>query len=270
MFVDRVLYGGPDEQRLALGRPRRRDRRRGARFGLRSSACCRCGSSRWSASAVERGGLVAMAGWTPATSIGGGRWPLAVFGVGLRPDGDAALHGRRRGGRASGLRDGLGHRDRGPDDRHGRRARRPDRVRLDHDRPALRPGLRDARRVPGVHPRDARGPAAPRRRSSSRRWSAGRRRGGPDHGRAVPRRGACVRPWRSLPALALGGAPDAYAGGRVRPRRARRGSDVPDRQRDGDATRDRRRRSRTEALASTRSTGPSTRHRGRRTRACAS
>ena len=35
VFVDRVLYGGPDEQRLALGLTGGGDRGRGARVGLR-------------------------------------------------------------------------------------------------------------------------------------------------------------------------------------------------------------------------------------------
>ena len=72
---------------------------------------------------------------------------------------------------------------------HGRRPRDPHGVRLDDHRPALRPGLRDAGRVPRVHPRGAPRPAAPRpaRRRGAR--GVGRGRGGPDHGRRVPRGG---------------------------------------------------------------------------------
>ena len=44
VYVDRVLYGGPDEQRLALGRARGGDGRRRARIGVPRARCCGCGS----------------------------------------------------------------------------------------------------------------------------------------------------------------------------------------------------------------------------------
>ena len=67
------------------------------------------------------------------------------FGLSVTPRSTAAVEAAGPGG----LRGGLVGRDRRPDARHGGRAGRPDRIRLDHDRPAVRAGLRDARRLPG-------------------------------------------------------------------------------------------------------------------------
>ena len=100
VFVDRVLYGGPDEQRLALGRARRRD---GA-----SVRWCRASSSACSSLRLvdarrawprRSSALVAMAGWTPATSVAEVALALAVVRARLRADRHAALHGRGRGAR---------------------------------------------------------------------------------------------------------------------------------------------------------------------------
>jgi MFS family permease len=82
VFVDRVLYGGPDEQRVALGALAGAT----AVGALVSGFAVRVLSLRL----VTLGGLVAsvaalwwMAGWTPATSVEEAAVALAVFGVGF-------------------------------------------------------------------------------------------------------------------------------------------------------------------------------------------
>ena len=155
VFVDRVLYGGPDEQRLALGSLA------GAMAvgALASGFIVRVVSLRLvtllglAASVVA---LVVMSRWTTDTPIGAASIALAVFGLGfgatVTPRSTAAVAAvSSRAVRHGGL---DGHR--GPDGRHGRRPRDPHRVRLDHHRPPLRPGLRDARRVQALHPREPR------------------------------------------------------------------------------------------------------------------
>ena len=82
VFVDRVLYGGPDDQRLALGALA------GATaFGaLVSGFAVRVVSLRIVTIvglAASVAGLVLMAGWTPATSIAGAATSLALFGAGF-------------------------------------------------------------------------------------------------------------------------------------------------------------------------------------------
>jgi MFS family permease len=82
VFVDRVLYGGPDEQRVALG----------------ALAAATAGGALVSGVALRHlglrpvtviglaasvAGLVIMAGWTPATSIAAAAGALAVFGAGF-------------------------------------------------------------------------------------------------------------------------------------------------------------------------------------------
>ena len=121
VFVDRVLYGGPPEQQVVLGAlaaatavgalvsgfvVRRLSLRLVTLVGLAASAVA----------------LVAMAGWTPTTSIARRRRWLSPVRSGLRADGDAALDRRRRVGRPGGVRDGLGDGHGRPDDRDGRRA----------------------------------------------------------------------------------------------------------------------------------------------------
>ena len=82
MFVDRVLYGGPDEQRLALGALA------GATaVGALASGfivrVVRCGWSRSSGLVASVVALVAMSGWTTETPVGVAAVALAVFGLGF-------------------------------------------------------------------------------------------------------------------------------------------------------------------------------------------
>ena len=82
VFVDRVLYGGPSEQQVALGALAAAT----AVAALVSGFAVRVFSLRLvtvaglSASVV---GLVLMAGWTPETSIGGAAAALGLFGAGF-------------------------------------------------------------------------------------------------------------------------------------------------------------------------------------------
>lgn len=82
VFVDRVLYGGPDDQRLALGALGAAT----AVGALVSGFAVRVLSLRI-VTLVGLGasvaGLVAMAGWTPATSIESSSAALGVFGAGF-------------------------------------------------------------------------------------------------------------------------------------------------------------------------------------------
>ena len=130
-----------------------------------------------------------MAGWTPDTTVEQAALALAVFGAGfgltVTPRSTAAVEAVARDqfgvasstvtvARMVGMAVGLAILT-----AYGSTT---------IDQP-LRPGLRDARRLPGVHPRVAPGPAAPRRAGRRGARGVGRRRGGPDHGRRVPRRG---------------------------------------------------------------------------------
>ena len=110
-------------------------------------------------------------------SIGTVALVLGAFGLGfgltVTPRSTAAVEsaGRRL------VRDGLRDRDGRPDDRDGDRRRGPHGLRLDDDRPPLRPALlgRQPRRLEGRDPGRAPRPAAARRRSSStpsRTWAA--------------------------------------------------------------------------------------------------
>jgi MFS family permease len=82
VFVDRVLYGGPDEQRLALGALAAAT----AIGALLSGFAVRVASFRLvtliglGASVVA---LVAMSRWTPATAIQDAAWSLGLFGLGF-------------------------------------------------------------------------------------------------------------------------------------------------------------------------------------------
>jgi MFS family permease len=82
VFVDRVLYGGPDEQQLALGALAGAT----AVGALVSGFAVRVFTFRivtlvgLGASVI---GLLAMARWTPATSIGEAAAELAIFGLGF-------------------------------------------------------------------------------------------------------------------------------------------------------------------------------------------
>jgi MFS family permease len=82
VFVDRVLYGGPDEQRLALGALAAAT----AVGALGSGFLVRLLSLRV-VTLVGLGasvaGLVMMAGWTPDTAIGSAALSLALFGAGF-------------------------------------------------------------------------------------------------------------------------------------------------------------------------------------------
>lgn len=82
VFVDRVLYGGPDEQRLALGALGAAT----AAGALASGFLVRVLSLRIVTLAGLGGSAVAlavMAGWTPATSIDAAAAALALFGAGF-------------------------------------------------------------------------------------------------------------------------------------------------------------------------------------------
>lgn len=82
VFVDRVLYGGPDQQRLALGALASAT----AAGALVSGFLVRVASYRLitlSGLALSVAGLGAMAGWTASTSIETVALALAVFGLGF-------------------------------------------------------------------------------------------------------------------------------------------------------------------------------------------
>src|SRR4029079_15990840 len=82
VFVDRVLYGGPDEQRLALGTLAAAT----AVGALVSGFAVRFASYRvvtLGGLALSVGGLAAMAGWTPATGIRDFAIALGAFGLGF-------------------------------------------------------------------------------------------------------------------------------------------------------------------------------------------
>jgi predicted GNAT family acetyltransferase len=106
VFVDRVLYGGPDQQRIALG----------ALAGATALGALASGFAvrRFSLRVVTLAGLLLgglalwqMAGWSPATPIGGVAVGLAGFGLGfgltVTPRSTAAVEavGRRFFGMAS-------------------------------------------------------------------------------------------------------------------------------------------------------------------------
>ena len=82
VFVDRVLYGGPDDQRLALGALAAAT----AVGALASGFAVRIASYRV-VTVVGLGlsimALVVMSGWTPATTIGEAATALGVFGLGF-------------------------------------------------------------------------------------------------------------------------------------------------------------------------------------------
>jgi MFS family permease len=82
VFVDRVLYGGPDEQRLALGALAAATAIGAlvSGFAVRHLSLQVVTLAGLAASIV---GLVQMAGWTPATTIDGAALSLALFGVGF-------------------------------------------------------------------------------------------------------------------------------------------------------------------------------------------
>lgn len=82
VFVDRVLYGGPDEQRLALGSLAAAT----AVGALVSGFAVRFASYRvvtLAGLALSIGGLGAMAGWTPATGVRDVAIALGAFGLGF-------------------------------------------------------------------------------------------------------------------------------------------------------------------------------------------
>ena len=235
VFVDRVLYGGPDEQRLALGALA------GATaVGALVSAGWSAGSGRGSSRSVGIGLRRRRAAVDGDVDRGdadrhrrGGAGDLRPR---LRPDGDAALERGHRVGGAGGLRPGVVDRDRRADARHGGRPRHPDRLRVDDDRSPVGAGLRHARGVPGSsRPSCATGRARSAGGRSAR--GLGVARGGVDHGRPVPRGGG--RDDRGDPAVARPGRPvgaatdptargRGYAHARWHRRRPRPLSDPPD------------------------------------------
>jgi MFS family permease len=106
VFVDRVLYGGPDQQRLALGALAGAT----AVGALGSGFAVRVLSLRavtLIGLALAIAGLAAMSRWTPETSIGSVALSLAAFGLGfgltVTPRSTAAVEavGRRSFGAAS-------------------------------------------------------------------------------------------------------------------------------------------------------------------------
>jgi len=106
VFVDRVLYGGPDQQRLALGALAGAT----AVGALVSGFALRVMSPRLATLvglALSIAGLVAMATWTPDTDIGIVALSLATFGLGfgltVTPRSTAAVEaaGRRAFGAAA-------------------------------------------------------------------------------------------------------------------------------------------------------------------------
>ena len=103
--------------------------------------------------AVSAGGLAWMSTW----SRGRAHRRLRRVGRRLRPglwaDRHSALDGRRGSGRPRRLRCRLGDRDRGQDDRDGRRHGRADGLRLHYDHADLQRDLRRGRRLQAVRPR---------------------------------------------------------------------------------------------------------------------
>jgi len=106
VFVDRVLYGGPDEQRFALGSLALAT----AIGALLSGFMVRVVSYRMvtlAGIALSIVGLIAMSGWSPDTDITAVAWALATFGLGfglsVTPRSTAAVEvaGRRAFGMAS-------------------------------------------------------------------------------------------------------------------------------------------------------------------------
>ena len=83
MFVDRVLYGGPDVQRVALGAAGRRDGRRGARVGLPAFAGLGLRIVTVAGLGLGTVALALMATWTPATGIAEVAALLGMFGLGF-------------------------------------------------------------------------------------------------------------------------------------------------------------------------------------------
>ena len=188
VFVDRVLYGGPNDQRLALG----------ALAGLTAVGALVSGFAVRLLSlrlvtlvglVASAGALLAMSTWTASVEIEQVAARARDLRLWLRADGHAALHGGRGVGRAPVVRDRLGRRHGFAHDRHGDRPRHPDRVRIHDDRPVVRPAVRDAGGIPDRHPRGPPRPTAARpvRRGGAR--GLGIARGGGDHGRAVRRGG---------------------------------------------------------------------------------
>ena len=106
VFVDRVLYGGPDDQRLALGALAGAT----AVGALVSGFAVRVLSARLVALAgiaLSVGGLLAMSTWTPETPLGSVALGLGAYGFGfgltVTPRSEAAVEaaGRRAFGTAS-------------------------------------------------------------------------------------------------------------------------------------------------------------------------
>ncbi len=100
VFVDRVLYGGPDEQRLALGALALAT----ALGALAAGFLVRIASYRLvtiGGIALSVTGLLAMSGWTPDTDIRDAAGALALFGAGfglcVTPRSAAAVEAAGRG-----------------------------------------------------------------------------------------------------------------------------------------------------------------------------
>ena len=184
VFVDRVLYGGPDDQRLALGALAGAT----AIGALVSGLIVRIVSLRLVALigvVLSVAGLAAMSTWTPDASLEVVALALGTFGFGfgltVTPRSTAAVEI----GRSQRVRDRVVGRHRGADARDGGWAGDPDGVRLDDHRPTVERGLCDARRVPPVHPGIAARSAVARPAGRRGTRGMGVSRGCLDHGRAV-------------------------------------------------------------------------------------
>ena len=173
VFVDRVMYGGPAGQRLALGSLAGAT----ALGALASGLLVR----RFSLRAVTAAGLAAsiaglawMGTWSASVRDTGRRARRRPVRPWLRPDRHAALHGRGGGGGPAVLRRRLGDGHGRPNGRDGGRAGRPHRLRFDGDRSPVRPGVRLAGRIPGGAPGRSCRTGRSATRSSSTRWRRGR------------------------------------------------------------------------------------------------
>ena len=187
VFVDRVLYGGPDEQRLALGALAGATAVGALAVRASSSGSCRSALVALVGLVLSIGGLLAMSRWTSTVSLETVAIGLGVFGLGfgltVTPRSTAAVEaaGRRAFGTASavvtvarmiGMAVGLAILT-----AYG--STTIDRLYVEV--------YATPRRVPAVHPRGPARSAAARPARRRRARGLGVARGGRDHGRAVRR-----------------------------------------------------------------------------------
>ncbi len=160
VFVDRVLYGGPDDQRLALGALAGATAVGALVSGFALRIMSPAGGDAPGPRAQHR-----RTGRDGRVDVGDGHRDRGALARDVRARVRPHRHpsfDRGRGGRGPPVVRGGGvGGDRRADDRHGDRPGHPDGVRLHDHRPARDAGLRHPGCVPPVHPRDAPGPAAP-------------------------------------------------------------------------------------------------------------